>query len=131
MSPEKDLPLFGYYYFRTSLPFYLRRPVGLITTDASETTSNYVSEQWLRVRRGDGGSGLSSSKSQPGQTLAAGGPPVLFDIFEVRALSFRQPALILVRNTQVWELGVAFEQVDPLLSGWECSVWKVGGSGNR
>ena len=30
-SPERDSPIYGYYYFRNSLPFYLRRPVGLLS----------------------------------------------------------------------------------------------------
>ena len=40
-SPQKDTPVMGFYYFRTSLPFYLRRPVGLLTADGGQMTSNY------------------------------------------------------------------------------------------
>ncbi len=41
-SPQRDLPVYGYYYFRTGLPFYLHSPVGLVTNDGDEMTSNYV-----------------------------------------------------------------------------------------
>ena len=35
-SPERESPVFGYYYFRTGLPFYLRRPVGLVSVEWGE-----------------------------------------------------------------------------------------------
>lgn len=50
-SPQRNLTVYGYYYFRTSLPFYLRRPVGLITADGDETTSNYVVARLNEARR--------------------------------------------------------------------------------
>lgn len=51
-SPERDDLIYGFYYYRTSLPFYLRRPVGLLTTDADELTSNYIVSQWAKYRAG-------------------------------------------------------------------------------
>ena len=58
-SPDRDLPVYGYYYFRTSLPFYLRRPVGLVTTDGNELTSNYLAWRVRQIRH------ESSSKAAP------------------------------------------------------------------
>jgi 4-amino-4-deoxy-L-arabinose transferase-like glycosyltransferase len=50
-SPERDLPVYGYYYFRTGLPFYLRRSVGLVTGDAGELTGNYIASRWKAQRQ--------------------------------------------------------------------------------
>ncbi|HET7214305.1 MAG TPA: glycosyltransferase family 39 protein, partial [Terriglobia bacterium] len=50
-SPQKDLPIYGYYYFRTGLPFYLRRPVGLISSTADELTSNYIVTHWSKIQQ--------------------------------------------------------------------------------
>ncbi|HKT10927.1 MAG TPA: glycosyltransferase family 39 protein, partial [Terriglobia bacterium] len=50
-SPQKDLPIYGYYYFRTGLPFYLRRPVGLISSTADELTSNYIVTHWPQIQQ--------------------------------------------------------------------------------
>ena len=54
-SPERDSPIFGYYYFRTSLPFYLRRPVGLLSVEWGEMTSNYQVAHQAEARRAAGG----------------------------------------------------------------------------
>ena len=54
-SPERDSPIFGYYYFRTSLPFYLRRPVGLLSVEWGEMTSNYQVARQAAARRAAGG----------------------------------------------------------------------------
>ena len=42
----------GFRHFRPGLPFYLRRPVLLATTDGHELTSNYVSSQRERFLEG-------------------------------------------------------------------------------
>lgn len=123
-SPERDLPLYGYYYFRTSLPFYLRRPVGLITSDGSETTSNYVSAQVVEAGRGRGR--FLASAVQANAALAPPqSAPVLVDLVEFNLLFSRRPVLVLARNSQVWELPISIGQVKPLWTGWEYSVWKV------
>ncbi len=44
---EPDAHVVCFKTFRTGLPFYLRRPVVLVTADrGSELTSNYVAAQW-------------------------------------------------------------------------------------
>ncbi|MGH9357535.1 MAG: hypothetical protein ACRD10_15535, partial [Terriglobia bacterium] len=49
-SPERNLPVYGFYYFRTGLPFYLHRAVGLVTNDGDEMTSNYVVSRFKVLR---------------------------------------------------------------------------------
>jgi hypothetical protein len=129
-SPEKDLPIYGYYYFRTSLPFYLRRPVGLVTTRANELTSNYLAWRVGRIR-----------------SLPEGGPEVLPPSFKdldplpleqrqlVNILEFidlvrssPRPRLVLVRNTHVSMLAHEVDRIEPLWTGWDFSVWKIPGN---
>jgi 4-amino-4-deoxy-L-arabinose transferase-like glycosyltransferase len=78
-SPElRDSPVFGYYYFRTSLPFYLRRPVGLLSIKWNEMTSNYQVAFQAEARRT---SGSPPPVGAPGPTELGkgsgpqGGPP--------------------------------------------------------
>ena len=128
-SPERELPLYGYYYFRTSLPFYLGRPVGLITTGGEELTSNYWVWRIREIRRR--------------QAVGAGSEPLprtwkeldplpleqrrLLDIREFIALahSAPQPRLILVRNSHVDLLAHELAGLEPLWNGWDFSVWKI------
>lgn len=128
-SPEKDLPLYGYYYFRTSLPFYLRQPVGLITAGASETTSNYVAYRWSQLRGGAEGARIFIPHSGEAPKLGESGTgrvtPVLLEISEAIAVSSQRPILVLVRNTQATELQGCFQKVEPLWASWEYSVWKA------
>jgi 4-amino-4-deoxy-L-arabinose transferase-like glycosyltransferase len=128
-SPERELPIYGYYYFRTSLPFYLRRPVGLVTTDGNELTSNYLVWRVRQIRHG----------SSPGTARAVLSPtfkdldplPIdqrrLVNILELIGLthSSSQPRLILVRNTHVSLLANDLDRIDPLWAGWGFSVWKI------
>ncbi len=125
-SPEKDLPLYGYYYFRTSLPFYLRRPVGVITSDGSETTSNYASAQVVGAGRGRGRF-LASAVEANAALAPPQSAPVLLDLADFNILFSRRPALVLARNSQVSELPVSLGEVEPLWAGWEYSVWKITG----
>ena len=128
-SPEKDLPVYGYYYFRTSLPFYLRRPVGLVTTGAGELTSNYLAWRVREIRH------QSSSEAAP-KTLARAFKeldPLPVDqrrVLDVRELidltrASTQPRLIVVRNTHVSLLAHDVDRVEPLWTGWGFSVWKI------
>src|SRR5262249_17895815 len=39
----------AFQQFRTSLPFYLRRPVPLLSKSAGELTSNYICANWARL----------------------------------------------------------------------------------
>ncbi len=133
-SPERELPLYGYYYFRTSLPFYLRRPVGLVTADGSEMTSHYVVSQWAAVRRQTLTPGPSTSSRdartesnarQARQDKTAG--QLLIDARELRLLSRSSPdpVLVMVRNSHVRQLTQTVGPIDPLWDDGEYSVWKI------
>jgi len=130
-SPEKDLPIYGYYYFRTSLPFYLRRPVRLVTTDANELTSNYLAWRVAKIRRGLSPEALPSALSRTFQDLDP--IPVdqrrLLDITQFVGLirSSPQPRLVLLPNTHVSLLANDVGRVEPLWTGWGFSVWKIPG----
>jgi len=112
-NPERDLPLYGYYCFRTSLAFYLGHPVGLVTTDASELTSNYISRRLPELRRGMGPAGPPE--------------PLLTDSTELRnrARYSVQATLVMARNRDVRKLSQVVPQMEPLWNDWEYSVWKI------
>jgi len=130
-SPDKDLPVYGYYYFRTSLPFYLRRPVRLVTTDANELTSNYLAWRVAKVRRGLSQEAFRNALSGIYRDL----DPVpldqrrLLEITQFLGLirSSPQPRLVLVRNSHVSLLATDVDRVQPLWTGWGFSVWKIPG----
>lgn len=132
-SPEKDLPLYGYYYFRTSLPFYLRRPVGLVTSGASELTSNFIVSHFQELRRQALPPNVSNGERDPAPVFDARTAPgfvgpLLIDAAELRARTHspgQPPLLLLARNTQVGDLTRAVEGLEPLWSGWDYSVWEV------
>ena len=115
-SPESSLPVYGFYCFRTSLPFYLRRPVCLVTTDASELTSNYVSTNLARLRR--------EAQLAAGE---AGGEGALTMVTDFRALVLggTRPRLVMVRNRDAVKLSQTVPEMEPLWNDWEFSVWKV------
>jgi 4-amino-4-deoxy-L-arabinose transferase-like glycosyltransferase len=112
---ERDLPLFGYYYFRTSLPFYLRRPVGLVTSDGDELTSNYFISRWPTLSRG--------SQTGPGQKPT----PLFMNGAELTSLghSSTVPFLVLVQNHEVVNIVGLGAAVEPLWTAWKYSVWRV------
>jgi 4-amino-4-deoxy-L-arabinose transferase-like glycosyltransferase len=116
-SPEKDLPLYGYYCFRTSLVFYLGRPVGLVTRGGSELTSNYIPRHLSELRRREAG-----ASPGPGQTV-----PLLMDGTELkmRALTAPRAMLVMVRNRDVTKLSQTVPRLEPLWNDWEYSVWKI------
>jgi 4-amino-4-deoxy-L-arabinose transferase-like glycosyltransferase len=127
-SPEKDLPLYGYYCFRTSLVFYLRRPVGLVTQDGSELTSNYVSRHLPELH------GRVASVS-PGPEEP---DPLLIDATDLRARALHapRPMLVMVRNRDVTKLSRTVPRLEPLWNDWEYSIWRIpagdeGGRGGR
>jgi hypothetical protein len=128
-SPERDLPIYGYYYFRTSLPFYLRRPVGLVTTGGNELTSNYLAWRVRAMRQRS--SPEAAAKALPRTFKDLDPLPVdqrrLLDVLEFIDLtrSSPQPRLILVRNTHVSLLAHDMDRVEPLWTGWDFSVWKI------
>ncbi len=116
-SPEKDLPLYGYYCFRTSLVFYLRRPVGLVTHGGSELTSNYISRHLRELRDRP-----TPAWPGPGQP-----EPLLIDgtDLKTRALNTPRALLVMVRNRDVTKLSRTVPRLEPLWNDWEFSVWKI------
>jgi 4-amino-4-deoxy-L-arabinose transferase-like glycosyltransferase len=128
-SPERNLPIYGYYYFRTSLPFYLQRPVGLVTADGDETASNYIGAHFKSLRkktlrfdstRGNGPS--APRKIGRGQV----NEPVLIESRQLKDL-FRAapgPFLVLVQNNEAGQLIGAFGSLAPLWAAWKYSVWE-------
>jgi hypothetical protein len=124
-SPERTLPLYSYYYFRTSLPFYLRRPVGLVTTDASELTSNYVASHYRHLAQPAVPSGTPGGavKASPATDELLMDPVAL----RAKAQAASEPILVLVRNTQVAELAQVVGNIEPLWTEWQYSVWIIPG----
>jgi len=128
-SAERDFPVFGFYYFRTGLPFYLQRPVGLVSSDGGQMTSNYVAMQFSKFHR-DAGPEISSS---PVPAAGVAPPPfngLLIDSadFQSRMRNSTQAGLILVRNNQVQSLIEAVPDDSSVLgrwSEWQDSVWEV------
>jgi len=133
-SPERDLPIYGYYYFRTSLPFYLRRPAGLVTTYGNELTSNYVAWRVGEIRHGTspGEAGKALPRTFTDLDPLPVGQRRLLDVLEFIDLtrSSPQPRLILVRNSHVSLLAHDVDRVEPMWTGWGFSVWKIP-SGNQ
>jgi 4-amino-4-deoxy-L-arabinose transferase-like glycosyltransferase len=111
-SPEKQLPLFGYYCFRTSLPFYLRRPVGLVSAHWGEMTSNYQVVRQAEARRAGAG--------HPGEGLLLAPAE-----FHALANSTAQPLLVMVPNTRVGNLSEDVGRIEPLWNEWDLSIWEV------
>jgi 4-amino-4-deoxy-L-arabinose transferase-like glycosyltransferase len=120
-SPERNLPVYGFGYFRTSLPFYLRRPVGLISETADELTSNYIISRWPKA------SVRGQVSSQPGNIFAAGEGrrPLVMDENAWLAERRSTPVLVMIQNRQVPELAAAVREMNPLWSGWKYSVWEI------
>jgi hypothetical protein len=128
-SPERELPIYGYYYYRTSLPFYLQRTVGLVTTDGNELTSNYLAWRVGLIRRR---SSLAAGQEVLPRTFNVLDPlPVdqrrLLAVLEFIDLSRSspQPRLVLVRNTHVGLLANDVKRVEPLWTGGGYSVWQI------
>ena len=132
-SPEKDLPVYGFYYYRTGLPFYLRRSVSLVTSDGDEMTSNYVISEFAKVRNARTHAVLKSAgsgSSQPSRQEFLPLNEMLIDEVEFGA-RIQNPAweaLVLVRNNEVGLLtnSIPSEKTPiGLWSFWQDSVWKV------
>lgn len=117
-SPAKDLPLYGYYCFRPGLVFYLQRPVGLVTADASELTSNYISARLSELRR------QSVSPAVNGAPLPS---ELLWDAADLhsRARFSPRPMLVMVRNRDARKLSQTVPEMEPMWNDWEFSIWKI------
>jgi 4-amino-4-deoxy-L-arabinose transferase-like glycosyltransferase len=120
-SPQKDFPVYGYYYFRTGLPFYLRKPVGLISSTADELTSNYVVTQWQRIKREDKAGQLPQRLAPP----ATDGMPLVMNESEWLEKRRSRPVLVVVRNDRVVQLNNAVRTMIPMWTGWQYSVWEI------
>lgn len=111
-SPESDSPIYGYYYFRTSLPFYLRRPVGLLSVKWGETTSNYQVAHQAAARRVAGG--------DPGKGIL-----VTLPEFLALKQSNPKPILVMTPNALVENLWVTAGHIDPLWNESDFSIWEI------
>ena len=123
-SRERDLPIYGYYYFRTGLGFYLQRPIGLVTEDGDELTSNYIVALLA-------GRGLSASNRAGAVSIqhgaSPGAAPLLVDAQGLGGLSetSSQPFLVVARNNEVGDLAKTVDRLEPLWTVWQYSVWEV------
>ena len=124
-SPERDLPIYGYYYFRTGLGFYLQRPIGLVTEDGDELTSNYIVS--LLASRARSLPPLPPAMLIQRGASPGGSEPLLIDAQGLRNLAetSSRPFLVMVRNNEVGNLAETVGRLEPLWSGWQYSVWKV------
>jgi 4-amino-4-deoxy-L-arabinose transferase-like glycosyltransferase len=117
-SPERNLPVYGYYYFRTGLPFYLRRPVGLVTNDGGEMTSNYIALHWRAAHRVQG-------EKPPADEFHG----LLVDVnqFQARVRASSGPALVLIRDYDDHDLQALFGDRNPLplWNEWDDAIWEV------
>ncbi len=121
-SPERDLPVYSFYCYRTGLGFYLRRPVGLITNDGGEMTSNYVASRLreLGLRK------LASNKRAQGELGALAGNLIIHgDDFREWVRESSQPVLVIVRHRDVSRLVQSVGRLEPLWSDWQYSVWEI------
>ena len=117
-SPYAHAPVYGYYYFRPSLPFYLRRPVGLLSTEWGEMTSNYqVMHQAEAYRSGvlDPGKGLLVSVPQ----------------FQTLTKSPAEPILVITPYALVRDLVGHVARIEPLWTWEDCSVWETPGKSEQ
>jgi 4-amino-4-deoxy-L-arabinose transferase-like glycosyltransferase len=132
-SPDRDLPVYGFYYYRAGLPFYLRHPVGLVTGDGDEMTSNYVISEFAKMRAAGSQAnlnGASGSSPKPAGGKSFPSNEVLIDDADFHAL-IQNPAwkgLVLVRNNEVGPfMNFVPREKTPvgLWSFWVDSVWKI------
>jgi len=118
---ERGLPIYGYYYFRTGLPFYLRRPVGLLSTGGSEFTSNYIAAHWPAIR--------ASAAASP--SMGTRPNAVLFptqEEFSSLGHASSHPFLVIVQNEEVPDVAKQEAVFQPLWEAWKYSVWEASGS---
>jgi 4-amino-4-deoxy-L-arabinose transferase-like glycosyltransferase len=122
-SPERDTPVFLFFTSRTGLPFYLGRPVGFITWDGNETSSNYIATRLKAL-------GLSKWRGEAARAaLGPMAPALLMDEDEFRdyAAAPESPMLVVVRNREVGRLLKRAPDAQPLWTEWNFSVWKIAG----
>ncbi len=115
-SPLRDAPIFGYYYFRNSLPFYLRRPEGLLSIHWGEMTSNYQVAHQAALRRA-------------GDDRAGRGVLITVPEFLTLAKTSAQPILVITPNALVENLFENARRIEPLWSEADFSVWEIAPAG--
>jgi 4-amino-4-deoxy-L-arabinose transferase-like glycosyltransferase len=122
-GPDHNIPVYGYYYYRTSLPFYLRRPVGLVTADGDEFTSNYIAVHWPALRQDQ----FPNMMAPDGAAL-----PLALTGSEFTALGRSPPTpfLVMVRNDEVSDVEKLQGVIEPLWQAWKYSVWEVSAQGS-
>ena len=106
-SEMAESPLYAYFCYRPSLGFYLRRPVNLVTTNASELGSNYIPP---RVKR---------FFEEPGTTIFS--PEHLVRVGE----SNSRRVLVLTLNANISTLLDTIPRAEPLWQDWKFSVWVI------
>lgn len=121
-SAARNMPIYGYYYFRTGLPFYLQRPIGLVTEDGDETTSNYITARFSRFHNAPAASIAQDASASP---LPTRGP--LIDGLELKPLIGNSPFLLMARNNQMSDLLSNYSGMEPLWTGWRFSILLVPG----
>lgn len=124
-SPQRNLAVYGFYYFRTSLPFYLKRPVGLVTADGDELTSNYLVAHF-RSLRGAGPRLFGGRTAMTHTNTQKAGLPVLLSGQELSEIARNVPFLLMVENNEVNDALRATGPMDPLWQSWKYSVWEKG-----
>jgi 4-amino-4-deoxy-L-arabinose transferase-like glycosyltransferase len=118
---DRDLAVYGYYYFRTGLPFYLRRPVGLVTSEGGEFTSNYIAAHWPAIRAKAAATSSTSFRPASGLFLDA-------NDFAALGRASPEPFLVIVQNDEVPDVDTLASPLLPLWQAWAYSVWKATGS---
>ncbi len=111
-SPLRDSPMVGYYYFRNSLPFYLRRPEGLLSIEWGEMTSNYQVAHQAALRRA-------------GDDRAGKGVLLTLPEFWTIAKTNTQPVLVITPNALVENLYENAKRIEPMWNGADFSVWEI------
>jgi 4-amino-4-deoxy-L-arabinose transferase-like glycosyltransferase len=115
---DHNIPVYGYYYYRTSLPFYLRRPVGLVTAAGGQFTSNYIATRWASIKQDQ------SLKMASANGLAL---PLILTGSEFTSLGYSPPTpfLVMVRNDQTSDMETLHGVIQPLWQAWKYSVCEI------
>lgn len=126
-SPERNLPVYGYYYFRAGLPFYLRRPVGLVTGDGDEMTSNYIASRFATFRGHPGDRITQSERQSP--PLLTKGPLIGGKELETLFRASSHPFLLMARNENVADILSVQPRARPLWTGWQFTILRIPAAG--
>ena len=106
-SEMAESPLYAYHCYRPSLGFYLGRPVNLVTSDASELGSNYISPR------------VKQLLEEPKTTIFS--PEHLVRVAETNS----RRVLVLTLNANLSSLIDTIPRAEPLWQDWKYSVWVI------